>query len=280
MGKNGGSTIRVLEAGASGSPSTVLIDLELDFDITGYEKKTIAKDLAFVESEDGRTFFIMPSGTAHKVAIVDFNDGNNFATKYVQFSDAEFVNTAPHGRYRSVEWAIGTNYVWTNDSKENEQYVIDFVKAKLVKTVKVARSEMLSVQNWDQVRQASQQQKLMEDIKAMQEQVVADAMKEMKKNQQDEAAKAEEPKANQLSNSEGPEDSDNSQLLVMVAIGVAAVALLVGIVNLMYMNSMKAKMKEASYQSGASRVRGQQPKPLPIEKVDDPRDGDPLAVSA
>ena len=32
MGKNGGKTVRVLKTGAPGSPSTVLVDLELEFD--------------------------------------------------------------------------------------------------------------------------------------------------------------------------------------------------------------------------------------------------------
>jgi len=46
----------------------VLVDLELDFDITGYEIQAWAKDFAFVY-KDGRTIVLFPSGTEHKVAL-------------------------------------------------------------------------------------------------------------------------------------------------------------------------------------------------------------------
>ena len=72
------------------------------FHPTGYETKSIGKDLSFVERY-GKTLFVMPSGTEHKVAIVDFTD-SKFETTYVTISDKEFVNGAPYGRYRRIEW--------------------------------------------------------------------------------------------------------------------------------------------------------------------------------
>lgn len=169
LGKNGGKTVRVLKAGVEGQPSTVLIDLELDFDREGYENLSVARDFAFVES-NGRTLFIMPSGTSNDVAIVDFTD--NFATTYVKFTDKEFINKAPHGRYRSVEWAVGTDYVWTNDSDLDEHYVIDVIQGKVVKTIpNIQRSSMLSVQNYERMRAAEQQATLMQTMQVTQEKV-------------------------------------------------------------------------------------------------------------
>lgn len=124
-------------------------------------------DLAFVE-RDGKTYLVLPSGTEHKVGIVDFS--NNFEVKHVKFTDAAFENGAPHGRYRTVEWAVGTDYVWTNDSTEDEHYVIDVVNAKHVKTITgIARSTVVSVQNWDLVRESAQQEHMMTQVRAMQQ---------------------------------------------------------------------------------------------------------------
>jgi hypothetical protein len=153
LARNGGETIRVLEAGAEGSPSQVLIDLELDFNRTGFDGQSVAYDFAFVEKDD-RTLFVMPSGTSHKVAIVDFTDGKTFETRYVQFSDIEFDRgRAPHGRYRRVAWAVGTDYVWTDDSNNDELYVIDVIQGKLVNTIPSVESRaLLSVQNFERLR--------------------------------------------------------------------------------------------------------------------------------
>ena len=141
----------MLEAGAEGSPSELLVDLELDFNRTGFEGQSVAYDFAFVEKDD-RTLFVMPSGTSHEVAIVDFTD--NFKTRYVTFSDIEFDRgSAPHGRYRRVEWAVGTDYVWTDDSGNDELYVIDVIEGRLVNTIPSVESRaLLSVQNYERLR--------------------------------------------------------------------------------------------------------------------------------
>ena len=119
-------------------PSTTLIDLQLDFARDGYENLPVGLDFAFVDRDD-RTLLVMPSGTEHKVAIVDLKNG--FEGRHVEFSEKDFENTAPHGRFCAVEWAVGTDCVWTNDSSGYEHYVIDIVNAKLVKTITgIARS--------------------------------------------------------------------------------------------------------------------------------------------
>jgi hypothetical protein len=199
LGKNGGKTIRVLEAGSGSSPSKTLIDLELDFNRTGYETKSVGKDFSFVE-RDGKTLFVMPSGTEHKIAIVDFTD-SKFKTTYVTISDKEFVNGAPHGRYRQVEWAVGTDYVWTNDSTNDELYVIDVIQGKLVKTIsEIESTRLVAVQNFERVR-------LHDDV--------LQAM-------------------NMTQKGSGSPDS-----LTVAAIIIGSLALFVGLVNLYFTSSMK-----------------------------------------
>ena len=110
----------------------------------------------------------MPSGTEHKVAIVDFSSGN-FEATYVKFSDKEFTNKAPHGRYRRVEWAVDTDYVWTNDSTNDEVYVIDVIKGELVNTIPNESSAFLSVQNWARVRETTMHNELLDKFAALEE---------------------------------------------------------------------------------------------------------------
>lgn len=221
IGKNGGNTVRIIEAGLPGAPSTTLIDIELEFNRDGYENLSVFRDFAFVESDD-KTFLVMPSGTSHKVAIVDFS--NDFEIKHVTFSPKEFVNTAPHGRYRGVEWAVGTDYVWTNDSSEDEHYVIDVVKAELAKTITgIQRSEMVSVQNWDRMRENTQREDMMVEVRAMQ--------------------------------SETPEESGSN--IGFIALIVGCVALVVGVANLYVLSNMKnsaQKMQPLVHQGVPSAV--------------------------
>lgn len=257
MGRNGGKTVRVLKAGQPGQPSTVLVDLELDFDRKGYENLPVAKDFAFVLN-GGKTLLVMPSGTAHEVAIVDFD--NDFATTYVTLSDKEFINEAPHGRYRRVEWAVGTEYVWTNDSQLDEHYVINVKEGKVVKTITgIDSADLLSVQNWERVRETTQQEKLLETIEANQAQAIAVAIEE----QQQPLFRGN------LGNSD-----DGESAVVVAAMVVATLALVVGVINLVYMVQFQktkepAKTIEHPFDS---KVK------LPVDKVNDPRH-DPMAVS-
>lgn len=57
LARNGGQTIRVLEAGQEGFKSKVLIDLELNFNRTGFDGQSVAYDFAFVEKDD-KTLFV------------------------------------------------------------------------------------------------------------------------------------------------------------------------------------------------------------------------------
>ena len=180
-----------------------LIDLELDFLMTGYEDKSVAKDFAFVY-KDGKTCVVFPSGTEHKVAIVELSNGDltndNVKVSYVTFNNDEFVvGRAPHGRYRQVEWAVGTDYVWVTDGSLEEVYIIDVMNKNVVNTLtEIDTGRLVSIQNYERVRQFEQQQQLIAEMRV-----------------------------------------EESKTMEISAIVVGSFAVAVGIANYMYMMKMK-----------------------------------------
>jgi len=143
--------------------------LELGFDRTGYETTSVAKDFAFVY-KDGKTSIVFPSGTEHKVAIVEIPTGyvtsDAIKISYVTFNKEEFVKgRAPHGRYRRVEWAVGTDYVWVTDGSLEEIYVIDVVQKEVTTTLtEIDTGNLVSVQNYERTRQFEAQKQLVMDL--------------------------------------------------------------------------------------------------------------------
>mmetsp|Transcript_23248 Transcript_23248/g.68749 ORF Transcript_23248/g.68749 Transcript_23248/m.68749 type:complete len:401 (+) Transcript_23248:4236-5438(+) len=246
LGKNAGKTIRILEAGASGAPSTLKVDLELNFNRTGFDGLSVWKDLAFVE-RDGRTLFVMPSGTEHKVAIVDMTDGADFKTTYVKFSEKIFdKGRAPHGRYRQLEWAVGTDYVWTNDSSEDEIYVIDVVQGRLVRTITDAdTSRLVSIQNWQRVHEAEMMGDIFQEVRAQVRDEVLEEVRAMNENSrggEDRAGHSSGDDPTSVSKLEDNTDSnkfEKTNTLAIVAIVAASLALIVGIANLIAMMAIK-----------------------------------------
>jgi len=193
-----------------------LIDLELDFNITGYEDTTVARDFAFVE-KDGKTLAVFPSGTEHKVAIVEIGEGDLSSAsnepRYVTFNSDEFIaGSAPHGRYRRVEWAVNTDYVWVSDGSLQEVYIIDVMKGEVVNTLsEVDPGSLVSVQNFEREHQMSMQQDLINSM-------IPSSSVEMS-------------------------DDDNDDLET-AAIIIGIVAIVVGVVNFLYMMKMRKDFKE------------------------------------
>ena len=183
------------------------MDLELDFDRIGYEEKSVAKDFAFVV-KDGKTLAVFPSGTSHKVAIVEITNGyltsQKIVPRYVTFNDDEFIpGRAPHGRYRQVEWAVGTNYVWVSDGSLEEVYIIDVMKEEVVNTISgTDPGRLVSVQNYE-----------IEHQMEMQKQVVSSMMK----------------------------DDNNS--IEIAAIIIGTLAIVVGFANFTYLIKMRNDFK-------------------------------------
>lgn len=171
LARNGGKTIRIIETGENGKPSQTFVDLELGFSREGYETKSVSKDFAFVTRND-KTLAVFPSGTENKVAIVDMTS-KPIKTSFITFNEQKFKYGAPHGMYRRIEWAIGTDYVWVTDSSYDEAYVIDVVKNEVVKTLTdVDVSQMLSVQNYDYSRQFEMQKKMILDLQKQPDPVI------------------------------------------------------------------------------------------------------------
>lgn len=192
-----------------------MIDVELDFNRSGYEDKSVSMDFAFVNRDD-KTWVIFPSGTEHKMAIVGITS-DTADTKYITFNDDDFIpGKAPHGRYRRIEWAIGTDYVWVTDSSLDETYVVDFVTGEVVTTLTGTEvSKLVSVQNYEYLRQFQMQKK-----------IVMDMTKDMSKA---EVAKEKE-----------------SSVLEISAIVLGAIAIVVGITNYMHMANMREEFNRST----------------------------------
>ena len=98
---------------------------------------------------------------------------------------------------------IGTDYVWTDDSTNDELYVIDVIQGKIVKTIsEVESTRLVSVQNFERVR-------LHDDL-----------LKEMKMMQK------------------GSVSPDSLTVAVII---IGSLVLFVGLVNLYFTSSMKGK---------------------------------------
>ena len=113
----------------------------------------VSVDIAFVY-KDGKTLAIFPSNTEQKVAIVELTTSDltsdAITISYVTFDENTFIpGRSPHDRFRQVEWAVGTNYVWVNDSSLKEIYIIDVMEKEVVTILKDFRSsydKLISVQ--------------------------------------------------------------------------------------------------------------------------------------
>jgi len=199
---------------------TVFADLELDFDRTGYETKSVFRDFAFI-NRNGVTKIIIASGTEHKVAFIDISQNGAIETSYMTFSDDEFVNTAPHGRYRQVEWVIGTDFVWINDSSLEETFVINMMTEELVTVISgLGSSRMLAVQNYDRARQYNEQKQLIDE-----------SMKQFLGSDGSGASAIY---------SGSSEDENGTDAVLVIALVLGAVSLVVGAANL----SLIAKMRK------------------------------------
>ena len=236
LGRNAGKTIRILKAGTSGQKSTVFVDLELGFETAGFEGLRVARYVGFVEF-GGQTLFIMPSGTEHKIAIVDFTgESPTFGVTKVVLTDAVFEKgNAPHGRFRRVAWAVDTPFVWTNDSSEDEVYVVDVIQGKVVRTLSMDTSTIVSVQHVAHAREEAMKADILQEVQAS-----LDAQEASFEARQKSAASTN-PQGNTPDN-KNDKDDDSNEALSIAAIVIGMIALVVGIANLIVMQSLKAKM--------------------------------------
>lgn len=103
-------------------------------------------DFAFIQDKD-RNIFVLSSYAENKVALIDLSLSSPTAS-YITFKTGNSTATAS----RQVEWARGTDYVWISGAAENELYVLDIAKKQLVTTVKdVHTTYLLSVTNFERL---------------------------------------------------------------------------------------------------------------------------------
>ena len=197
---------------------------EADTDV--YEGKPMFKDFAFVK-RNGMTKFVIASGSDHKIAIVDITKGpDNIETSYITFNEEEFNDPGaarrPHGIYRQCEWAEDTDYVWVNDHAQEEMYVIDVMKEVLVNTLEQVHTyRMLSVQNYERVRQYNLQKEMVDEALA------AVSMDNSLNNAQIKTSE------NTIFKDSGPSS------IAFAALAVGCLALVVGVANIGFMLNMK-----------------------------------------
>jgi len=141
FGLDGGSTVQMLEAGASGEKSEVARTLSLEFNTTNVEEASVYRDFAYIKTAD-MNLFVVSSSADYRVAIVDM-DTPNMDVSYVSLKDTPYDGRSYS---RQVEWVEGTDYVWIGGQQDDEAYVINIATKELIKTfTEVDPRKLLSV---------------------------------------------------------------------------------------------------------------------------------------
>lgn len=115
----------------------------------------VITDFAYIDN-NGKQIAIFAASTDNDLALVDLADPMNVVK--LQLTPNE---ESTGGRSRSVEWAVGTNYVWIGGSVESEQYVVELgatlSDAKVLRTVTgVQASSVIYIENYEARRLANQ----------------------------------------------------------------------------------------------------------------------------
>lgn len=141
FGLDGGRTVEILKAGASGMKSTLEHTISLDFNTSNVEEYGVYSDFVWIQTAD-MNCFIVASSNDYKVALINMD---TLDVDYVMLKDIPYEGRA---RSRQVEWAEGTKYVWIGGREQDEVDVIDIEAMKVVKTfTEVDPRKLLSVAN-------------------------------------------------------------------------------------------------------------------------------------
>jgi len=239
IGRNGGTTVRVLKTGLTSAKSTIFSDLVLDFNSTGNEDDSIFSDLAFVE-RNGKNMIIFVAGPENRAAIVDVDDIAN--PTYVNLANGE--STARYQKMREVEWAVGTDYVWVSGDGAKQVYIIDVMKKALVRTIDgVSTRKMISVVNFAKMNAAKMQQDMVDAA-------IAASYAQMKVPEEDTIAadaategSKKEGTTNSIESEAAPQtkvvDDNDVDPVGIIGLALGVCALIVGTMNVYVMSSMK-----------------------------------------
>jgi len=238
LARNGGTSIRVLAAGAPGQPSTVFADLELGFNSTTFEGDQVFNDYSFIENA-GKKMIVFASGTENKVAIVDLTSGTADIS-YVTFSEGP---VSSYRERRQVEWSVGTNYVWVDGAGADEVYVIDVMSKSLVNTISnVETTRLLSVDNHARnVQQSIMQEYIQSMITADREanpnQIIKETTTVVKEVEKDMGGQTVSAQSATDQTEKYVDDNDIDTVGIMGLV-LGAVALVVGTMNLAFLSKM------------------------------------------
>lgn len=235
IGRNGGTSIRIIEAGETSEKSTVFADLELGLNSTNYEDEQVHSDFAFIEI-GGKNIIVFVSATENRAAIVDITNGaDSIKTSYVKLADGQ---TSARGLGRQIEWAVGTPYVWIDGNGKKEVYVLDVVKEKVVSVVTgIHTTKILSVQNYAKIQQEKVQQEAIQS--AINEQMKTIQQAE-ESDSSGESGVGFKFAANEAVNTNEDDSSiDNVGILAMI---IGLCALVIGAMNLCMIHSVKSQI--------------------------------------
>jgi len=153
---DGGQYVRILKAGKNGDASEMVHDVPVEFE-GGLPTRTVVSDFAFVK-DDSRNILVLAASSDNNVVLVDLLSSNYAMTKLQLTTASESTG----GSKRSVEWAVGSNYVWVNGVSTNEQYIIevpgsDINDARVVRQLTdVTPGQMVYVENYERKRVMSE----------------------------------------------------------------------------------------------------------------------------
>jgi hypothetical protein len=109
---------------------TLLADIPVNFGGSAPGALAVT-DFAMAEIE-GKTLAVFASGSDNEVAMVDMANPTR-VTKLALTSSNEA--SGAEGEGRSVEWALGTEYVWVTGSEAKELYVIRIPGGKIERAI-------------------------------------------------------------------------------------------------------------------------------------------------
>lgn len=157
LGNDGGQYIRLMQAGSNGESSASTIrDVAMNFE-GGTPGITVVSDVAFVQDAN-REILIVGASTDNNIVLVDLK---TWATRKINLAPGVAESTG--GSSRNLEWAIGTDYVWINGGESKEAYVLKIPgginTASIDRTLNdIAPGQMLFVNNYERQRAAQMAQ--------------------------------------------------------------------------------------------------------------------------
>ena len=136
--------------------------------------------------------------------------------------------------------------MWTNDSHNDEVYVIDVIRGKLVNTIENESREFVSVQNWARVRETNMHNELLDRLEALENAAATESTATSENGGTTKSAASTESTANKS------DDSGNGAATAALVIGI--LALLVGTANLILLTSFKSQMMKSQSQAVPKQV--------------------------